>query len=365
MVAHSAMRFLVLVVSWAVARDDHTSVYGTSGPPQGYGEFASDYQQGSVGYQPQTSLGRPKPGGLGMRLASGGSGGVLTLALSKAATGSGRPWWAAFGACATIGLGLCGGRAGAAADALGVATLDAAQRIRSMDREAQYPIFKQIKSAIRLEPRRRFPPNAHDPWRYSPTTASSPAFSMIQCFIGAAFFGGFSVSFLPAVPFVPSSLCAILAALLAVFVVTLDDSRGDVARCFIARCIAILRILAAASSDAELPSRTASALRLGGSRLSALDAKWGVSRAAGRVAHAVAALATSRVTPPNDRARSAEPRPRGQSPRTLSQEEDLYAAYTSRAPPPPPIPPSSPPYSSPNVQRPPPPHQPSNPDWFR
>lgn len=272
---------------------------------------------------------KAKPAALRMRAASAASAGLVSLGISKAATGSANTWWAAFGACAAVGMGICGGRAGAAADALGIATLDSAGRIHTMEKEGRYPMFKQLKAACHLEHRRRFPPGARDPWRYTPTTSTAPNFSMLQCLIGAAFLGGLSVSLLPPVPFFPSSLCAVVFAFFAMFLVTLDDARGDAARCFVARCIAIVRLLAEASANAELASKTAAALRLGGSQLSALDAKLGISQATGRVARALASIIASRMTPASANTASDSRRQASTRNTPPFPDEDLYAAYTS------------------------------------
>lgn len=327
----------VLTFPAIALHNEYAAAYGPDSPAgyEGYRDPPrSDYfpPDGSfysedAGYYAKTP--KAKPPVLRMRAASAASAGLVTLGVSKAATGSANTWWAAFGACAAVGMGICGGRAGAAADALGIATLDSAERIHTMEKEGRYPIFKQLKAACHLEHRRRFPPNARDPWRYTPTTSMAPNFSMLQCLIGAAFLGGLSVSLLPSVPFVPSSLCAVAFAIFAMFLVTLDDARGDAARCFVARCIAIVRLLAEASANAELASKTAAALRLGGSHLSALDTKFGISRASGRVARALATFLASRMTPAS--ANSAFDS-RRQAPTRSSPpypDEDLYAAYTS------------------------------------
>lgn len=273
--------------------------------------------------------------GFRVRAASSVSSGLLSLGASKAASGSARTSWAGAGAIASVVFGVCGGRVGIASDALGVATLDALSRIRAIDREGRYPVFKQLKSAIGLSQRNRFPPNTLDPWRYKPPSPTAPNFSMLQCLVGSAFLGGLSISALPSVPLLPSSLCAVVAAGLAVFLVTLDDTRGDAARCLVARAIAIVRIILASSSDARLPSKTASALRLGGAHISKLDARFGISKASTRIASSVAGLVASRMSLPGDSSRrdSSAPRRRGMPPPYPPQEEDLYADYTGRSPP--------------------------------
>jgi len=204
---------------------------------------------------------------------------VLGFGLSKATTGIWRPRWLAWGALANGAAQAAGGRFGELAHATSLTAMGASWRLRELSRSGEYPVFRQLKAATGLIPRRPFPPDAgDDPWRYR---GDSPAFSMVRCVLGAVCLAGIAVAILPQPPLIPTSLLAILTAAAAVFSVTLRDARGDAARCLVARAVAVTAILWTASKEARLAPAAAAALRLSGDRLSRLDKRFGLSNRLG------------------------------------------------------------------------------------
>uniref|UniRef100_A0A7S3JUB8 Uncharacterized protein n=1 Tax=Aureoumbra lagunensis TaxID=44058 RepID=A0A7S3JUB8_9STRA len=234
---------------------------------------------------------RKRPSRLKARSAGFVTTGALGVGLSKTITGSVRPRWALWGAMANGMMQVAGGRFGELADATGVTTLESLRRLHLLSASGSYPIFKQFKCALGLAPRRRFPPESDDPWRYS---RNSPPFSMFRCIIGAICLAGTGVAFMPLPPFVPTSLIAIVAAFFAVFSVTLRDARGDAARCLVARAVAMVSIILASANQAHLASAAAAALRLSGDRLSNFDKRFGISR---RIAATIAQLSRGTSAP--------------------------------------------------------------------
>ena len=119
----------------------------------------------------------------------------------------------------------------------------------------------------------------------------------------------------------PSSLVAALAAGCALFAVTLNDARGDAARCVCARFVASVAAVLAAAGDAELGKKSMVAARLGGLRLNAFDRRFGISKTVGGlVSKAVDQAASAQQAPP---AKGGDRRP-------------PPPAYDRRPPPPPP-----------------------------
>ena len=276
--------------------------------------------------------------------------GVVGLGLSKATTGIWRPRWLAWGALANGAAQAVGGRFGDLAQATSLTVLGASWRLQALSKAGEYPVFKQLKAATGLVPRRRFPPATDDPWRYR---GDAPPFSMVRCVVGAICLAGFAVAILPQPPLVPTSLLAIAAAGFAVFAVALRDARGDAARCVVARSIAVASIFYTAANEAHLLRALAAALRLSGDRLSKLDRRFGLSRRLAAFAAAFAArLAGAAARPP-----AYAPPP---------QHDPLAGTY-------PPPPPGTYPYDArpsyqrpdvpPHYQQPPSPHQDQNHDW--
>ena len=108
--------------------------------------------------------------------------------------------------------------------------------------------------------------------------------------VAAVAVGGLSANCVPFLNVFPSSLVAALAAGCALFAVTLNDARGDAARCVCARFVASVAAVLAAAGDAELGKKSMVAARLGGLRLNAFDRRFGISKTVGGLSSASKAL---------------------------------------------------------------------------
>ena len=301
----------------------------------GGGEYGGDpASQAAYEAAAEAELRAAPASGLVVRVASCGGGAVVGACAGKAVVGSFRPRWAASGGVACVVAGLCGGRFGDAALAVGATTVGAVRGSRRLG-DGRYPVFRQFKAGLGLVPREVFPPGAPNPWRYAKRGPEDPDFGMARTLVAAVALGGFGANFLPLVSVFPSSIVAALAAGCAVFAVTLNDARGDAARCLCARVVASAAVVLAAAGDARLGAKTMSAARLGGLRLNALDRKFGVSKTvAGLVSKAVDQASTAAATgePRRSDAAAADDRRRRPPPHRPHQG----GAYDAPPPPPPP-----------------------------
>ncbi|KAJ1462589.1 hypothetical protein M885DRAFT_505545 [Pelagophyceae sp. CCMP2097] len=222
--------------------------------------------------------------GRALARASGAAcSGCTGLFLAKAITGVVRPTWGIAGTGGALAACLVNGRGAEFCLALGLTANAALDRSRSLN--GQYPIFKQLKSALHLAPRRNFPPDVEDPWQYDPAQASMtndgkppPQFSMSLALGAMLALGGFGSSLIPLPPLFPSSIFGLLAAGGLAWTATLRNARGDAARCVAARLIALVRIIMSCASEARLFGKASAAVRLSALHLGAFDQKFGVSK---------------------------------------------------------------------------------------
>ena len=324
---------------------DHNRVhdYYYSSPPQGPPHPSEvvppQWEQQQQYYEPQED---PRPT-LTTRSVGLAASGVVGLGLSKATTGIWRPRWIVWGGLVNGAAQAAGGRFGEFADATSKTVLGASWRFKELSEKGEYPVFKQLKAATGLIPRRRYP-------------AENEQFSMLRCILGAVCLAGIGVALSPPIPFIPSSLVAILAAVLAVFTVTLRDARGDAARCLVARSIAVAGIFYTSASEARLGPTFAAALRLSGDRLSRFDQRFHISARLGAFAARVFASAQQRQ-------QTTEPPTQQQRPRTptdpLAAGDGYWSPYEQQR---------SQQYRPPDVpphyqQPPPPPQRDQDHDW--
>ena len=264
--------------------------------PQPYGDAGAS--QAAYEAAEAADLKSPPRDGVVVRVASAASGGLVGAGLGKAVTGDVSPRWAGAGAAACVAAGLCGGRFGDAAVALGATAVGSAKRSRALA-DGRYPVFRQFKAGLGLVPREVWPPGAPNPWRYAKASREDPDFSMARTLVAAVAVGGLSANCVPFLNMFPSSLVAALAAGCALFAVTLNDARGDAARCVCARFVASVAAVLAAAGDAELGKKSMVAARLGGLRLNAFDRRFGISKTVGGlVSKAVDQAASAQQAPP-------------------------------------------------------------------
>eukprot|EP00613_Pedinella_sp_CCMP2098_P045386 CAMPEP_0171780608 /NCGR_PEP_ID=MMETSP0991-20121206/59720_1 /TAXON_ID=483369 /ORGANISM="non described non described, Strain CCMP2098" /LENGTH=492 /DNA_ID=CAMNT_0012388029 /DNA_START=42 /DNA_END=1517 /DNA_ORIENTATION=- len=182
-------------------------------------------------------------------------------------------------AAAAVGLvsSLLGGNVGALFRALAVMLLLTLERWRGFSRD--YPLLKQLKCVL-VRRRNRFPPHAPPNLRRYRATPEHPLeFSMSVCMLSAGILGallGYILANALAIFILPPSVLALAIAGFLLFSATFESVEGDLVRCTAMKGVGLVRLVAGAATETEVPRKTLGLAGFVGTKIVALDQRFHV-----------------------------------------------------------------------------------------
>jgi hypothetical protein len=178
------------------------------------------------------------------------------------------------GAGAVVGFlaSIVGGNLGELFRALAVTLLLTLERWRSFT--SDYPLMRQLKCTL-VRRRNRFPPYAPSNLRrYRPTPEHPLEFSMTMCMLSAGLLGallGFIAANAAGIFLLPPSLLSLVMGVFLSFSATLESAEGDLIRCSAMKGVGLVRLVASAAAETEVPRKTLGLAGFVGTKIADID----------------------------------------------------------------------------------------------